>query len=229
MPDFFPALALEAEKLAKNMMLSSAAHQRYWKTEKIWRYRFYQRGDSAHMIDWRQSARSEKLLTREAEPTRFRPVLAWTPLSRQDDDATRHALLLLLALGRMLIKAERTVGWLGQDVRQTRTTSLFQNIVADALSLPSACAAPPEAPSLHFATLVLAGDMAAAPSEWLASIRSHGGRGNKGVLLDFSSTDLSPIHACAKNMGWPVIKTSPSCAPETVLLHLFEESLKSST
>ncbi len=226
MPDFFSVLALEAEELAKGLLLTT--RQRYWKTEKIWQYRNYQHGDPAQMIDWRQSARSEKLLIREAEPMQFRPLLLWMPTTQQDIPQGRRAALLLTALGYMLIKAERKVGWLSEELRQTRTFPIFRNILADALDLSPTCAAPPEVPALRFAALILAGAFAEAPPEWLQVIHAHGVRGNKGVLLDFSKTDSSAIHDCAKNMGWPVIRTSPNEAPEPALLHLFEESLKGS-
>ncbi len=224
----FSDLALRAEELARNVLLSSAAHQRYWKTEKIWYYRPYQNGDPVQTVDWRQSARTERLLVRGTEPVRFRQIFVWTPLAEKETEAGRRALLLLMATSHMLLKAERTVGWLEEDLRQTRTLSIMRTFFADAVALSRKKDFPPLAQTLQKAVLVLAGNMAQAPESWIDSLRSHGARGNKGVFLDFSSTDSSVAHSLARTMGWPVVRLAPEEAPEKALLHLFEEALKGS-
>jgi len=230
----FPSLALKAEEMAKWLFLSPQAHQRLSRTERIWRYRSYEGGEPAGMIDWTQSARGERLLVREPEEIKIRPVLLWSQTAWPDDATAQQNALLLMTLGHMLLKAERTVGWLAGDCPKTRTASILQGLFARFLNAPetqtgqTGQTAPPEMPDLRFALLVLSGDLGAAPEAWLDILKSHAARGSRAVLLDFGQKDDTPIHLCARNNGWPVIKTTPTAPPETALLHLFEEALKGS-
>lgn len=213
----FPLLALEAEKLAHEALLAPEARKRAHRTERVWRYRPYQQGDSAVMIDWKQSAKGNRLLIKQPEARPIREVYLWTPLPAQDE-----ALSLLLALGQMLIKDERCVGWLGAGEGGTRTSSRLKTLIAHEIDLVPSCPAPPEASATHHAFLVLAGDLAAAPPLWVERAKSHAARGSKGLWLDFSNAN-GPLQESARTMGWPVVPARKD--RRQTLLALFEESL----
>lgn len=230
MPPLSPLLALRAEEMAKALFLSPEAHQRLGRTEKVWRYRAYEGGEPAGMIDWQQSARGDRIIVRESEPFTMRPIFLWAQPTWPDQAHADHNALLLMTLGHMLLKAERSIGWLDEHRQKTQTARVMQGLFERNLLTPSENVPgdPPEAPELKFITLLISGDLGAAPPSWLKRMRSHAARGSTGLLLDYGDTADSPLHQTARTMGWPIIKTTPATPPEQPLLHLFEEALKAS-
>lgn len=228
----FSALALDAEKLAHDIALMPEAHHRFARTERIWTYRSYEGGEPAYLIDWKQSARSERILTRTPEPMPIRPVFLWSA-SLQPPEIETQALTLLMALGALLLKANRPVGWLDDAARLSRTQPILRSYFEDALTAPSAKERPlPAAEDLAGALLVLATDFSEAQTE---KILAFAARENKGLLLDLSGlapdaagagSGAAQLYRKASNLGWPILRHKPGAPLESALLGLYQEALE---
>jgi uncharacterized protein (DUF58 family) len=62
-----PPLLAEAELLAATVVLGDHGRRRAGMGDEFWQYRPAHAGDSARMIDWRRSARSDSHFVRERE------------------------------------------------------------------------------------------------------------------------------------------------------------------
>ena len=62
-----PPLLAEAEMLASTVMLGEHGRRRAGMGDEFWQYRPAHAGDSARMVDWRRSARSDAHFVRERE------------------------------------------------------------------------------------------------------------------------------------------------------------------
>jgi len=223
------SLLIEAEELAQSTALLPEAHQRFRHTERIWHYRAYEGGEAAHRIDWKQTARGDKILVREHEPIETRPLFLWKKTKWSDPALDRQSTLLLCALGFMLFKGEREVGWLTPALRQSKTAALFPKLLFEALSPPyTPDPLPPEAPGLHRATLIIASAGQLSPTALIERLEGLAYRNNSALFLDFSGESDSALQNCAKRFGWPLIPIAPTQRPEAALLLAFSEALKAS-
>ena len=63
----FPALLVEAERIAQTVAFGVHGRRRSGTGETFWQYKHYRFGDSTSAIDWRRSARSDDVYVRENE------------------------------------------------------------------------------------------------------------------------------------------------------------------
>src|SRR5271170_2684565 len=100
-----PPLLLEAERVAAAVHQGTHGRRRAGPGESFWQFRRYAPGDSAQRIDWRQSARTDKLFIREREWEAAQTAYLWADSSgsmryssRKDLPAkAERAQLLMLA------------------------------------------------------------------------------------------------------------------------------------
>ena len=98
--------------------------------DAFWQFRPYLPGDAAARVDWRQSAKSDRLFVRETEWEAAQTVSIWVDdaLSMDYRDAehfrarskNERASLLALALSVLFIKAGERVALMGTDAAQPR-------------------------------------------------------------------------------------------------------------
>ena len=120
-----PALLAEAEMLAQTVMLGEHGRKRAGQGDEFWQYRPAHMGDSARMIDWRRSARSDATYVREREWQAAQSVTLWVDPARSmtfTGEAARiskadRARVLALALGILMLKGGERVGLAGQPPR----------------------------------------------------------------------------------------------------------------
>ena len=77
-----PPLLAEAEMLAATVMLGEHGRRRAGLGDEFWQYRPAHQGDSARMIDWRRSARSDAHFVREREWQAAQSVTIWVDPSK---------------------------------------------------------------------------------------------------------------------------------------------------
>ena len=119
-----PPLMASAEHLAATVILGDHGRRRAGMGDEFWQYRPAHAGDSARMIDWRRSARSDAHFVREREWQAAQTVTLWVDASRAmgfTGDKTRapkadRARLLALALAVLLLRGGERVGLSGQMV-----------------------------------------------------------------------------------------------------------------
>lgn len=115
-----PPLLAEAEMLAATVMLGEHGRRRAGMGDEFWQYRAVNAGDSARMIDWRRSARSDAHFVREREWQAAQSVTLWVDASRSMTFASGkretkggRARLLALALSVLLLRGGERVGLAG--------------------------------------------------------------------------------------------------------------------
>ena len=124
-----PPLLVEAERLASSLVQGVHGRRRAGMGETFWQYRAAHPGDPRSLIDWRRSARSDRLYVRETEWEAAETVLVWCDRSRsmefQSNMAPRskaqRAALLSLALGVLLARGGEWFGLMGTEAEQPRT------------------------------------------------------------------------------------------------------------
>ncbi len=116
-----PPLLAEAEHLAATVILGEHGRRRAGMGDEFWQYRPSHAGDTARMIDWRRSARSDAHFVREREWQAAQSVTLWVDASRSmafSGDRARpskghRARLLALALAVLLLRGGERVGLSG--------------------------------------------------------------------------------------------------------------------
>jgi uncharacterized protein (DUF58 family) len=119
-----PPLLAAAEHLAATVVLGEHGRRRAGMGDEFWQYRPAHAGDSARMIDWRRSARSDAHFVREREWQAAQSVVLWVDSARsmrfaghRDRQAKAdRAALLALALAVLLLRAGERVGLAGDGV-----------------------------------------------------------------------------------------------------------------
>jgi uncharacterized protein (DUF58 family) len=116
-----PPLLAEAEMLAANVMLGEHGRRRAGLGDEFWQYRPAHAGDSARMIDWRRSARSDTHFVQEREWQAAQSVTIWIDPAKSmsfTGDKSRapksdRAKLLGLAIAVLLLRGGERVGLAG--------------------------------------------------------------------------------------------------------------------
>ena len=118
-----PPLLAEADHLAATVILGEHGRRRAGMGDEFWQYRPASAGDSARMIDWRRSARSDAHFVREREWQASQTVTIWVDPARsmgftgsKDRAPKSHrARLLALAVAVLLLRGGERVGIGGAD------------------------------------------------------------------------------------------------------------------
>jgi len=121
----FPALALEADKVARTVAQGIHGRRRVGSGYAFWQFRPYQAGDAAKDIDWRRSAKSDKFFVRETEWDAAATVWLWADLSPSMDYRSKpvpvtkleRTIVMTLALAALLTRAGEKVALLGTHGR----------------------------------------------------------------------------------------------------------------
>ncbi|MEM7059701.1 MAG: DUF58 domain-containing protein [Pseudomonadota bacterium] len=124
-----PPLLVEAERLVSNLAIGVHGRRRSGIGETFWQYRAAQPGDSLGQIDWRRSARSDRLFVREMEWEAAESVLLWCDRAQAMDfksdqvDWTKsdRARLLATAIAVLLNRGGERFGLLGTEADRPRT------------------------------------------------------------------------------------------------------------
>jgi uncharacterized protein (DUF58 family) len=117
----FPALMVAAQRVAETVAAGTHGRRRVGSGESFWQFRPYQTGDDVDRIDWRQSAKGDRLYIRETEWAAAQTVWLWRDArpgmgyaSRRGGETKRaRAELLLLALSALLLRGGERVALLG--------------------------------------------------------------------------------------------------------------------
>ncbi|GAB4195998.1 MAG: DUF58 domain-containing protein [Thalassobaculales bacterium] len=148
-----PPLMVAADRVAATVWQGVHGRRRVGQGESFWQFRRYSFGDPVRLIDWRQSAKSDRAYVRENEWEAAQSVWLWRDGSPSMDWASRRdlpskrdrATLLALALGALLVNGGEQVAALGaaHPPRAGRHgfQRLAENLVAGAGAVPDAAAA----------------------------------------------------------------------------------------
>ena len=187
-----PPLLVEAERVAVTVSQGIHGRRRVGQGETFWQFRQYEPGEPAQRIDWRGSARSERLYVRETEWEAAESVWVWRDTSPSMEYASssqistkrRRADLTALALAALLIRGGERVTLLGSGLAPAtgnavlnRLALLIERDTAPGNSLPAV------EPLPRYAQIVLIGDLLSPLQEIDALVRRFAAMGVKGHLL----------------------------------------------
>lgn len=114
-----PPLLVDAERVAQSVWQGVHGRRRAGVGENFWQFRPHDAGDPAERIDWRQSARSDKLFVRMREWEAVQTVCLWADTSGSMRYASEKNILskaeqsrlLLLALASLLLRGGEKPLW----------------------------------------------------------------------------------------------------------------------
>jgi uncharacterized protein (DUF58 family) len=196
-----PPLLVEAERLASGLVTGVHGRRRAGMGETFWQYRAAHPGDPFSLIDWRRSARSDRLYVREMEWEAAETVLVWCDRSQsmdfQSDLAPRskaaRAALLTLALGVLLSRGAERFGLIGTEAEQPRTGERQLMRWAGILNAPPANApdfgAPPPIAMPRVGHAVFLSDFMGPRDAVFPTLMAAAGQGIAGVYLQI----LDPV------------------------------------
>ncbi len=190
-----PPLVVDAERVASAVAQGVHGRRRTGQGETFWQFRRYRWGDQPQAIDWRRSARSDRLYIRETEWEAAQSIWLWRDCSpsmqyRSADNPPKvdRADLLLLALCALLVRGGERVGLLAEHNPPTSGRAVVNRL---AVSLaherkpggPVAASAPPSRTLPRFGTVALFGDFLAPPEETVSVVMQLASQGVVGHLL----------------------------------------------
>jgi len=189
-----PPLLVAAERVAMTVAQGVHGRRRVGQGETFWQFRRYQPGDSAEDIDWRQTAKTDRVFVRETEWEASESVWLWRDSSpsmhwrstQHLPEKAERADLLTLALAALLIRGGEQVGLIGEGLRPSMGRAALTRI-AEVMALPSAAASrslpPADTPLPRHAQVALVSDFLSPLEAIAAAVRRIAGRGIKGYLL----------------------------------------------
>jgi uncharacterized protein (DUF58 family) len=182
---FLPGILLEARHLAA---AAPGLHgrRRAGPGEAFWQFRDHRPEDGARLVDWRRSARGERLYVREREKEAAQTASFWIDpdpgfafsSNKARPSKYRRALVLCLAMGALLARGGERVAALGQGATRSGPRAI-ERLALD-LSVKQS-AAPANAPARS--TLILASDFYAPVEQWRTHLTKAAQSGVSGALL----------------------------------------------
>jgi uncharacterized protein (DUF58 family) len=197
-----PPLLVAAERVAATVSQGVHGRRRVGDGETFWQFRQYQPGDSAQRIDWRQSAKSDRVYVRETEWEAAQSVWLWrdgSPSMRWSSSKNRvtkleRAELLMLALGSLLTRGGEHLALLGQGAPPVAARTAIRRlaVVLERDGLPAGNLPPPERLP-RYARVVLFSDFLTPPEDLrqtIADFARSGVRGHLMQILDLAEETL---------------------------------------
>jgi uncharacterized protein (DUF58 family) len=170
-----PPLLVAADRIAVSVIQGVHGRRRAGPGEDFWQYRQYSFGDAANRIDWRKSARSERMLIRENEWAASNTLYIWA--SRAPGMSFRSSL--------SQVRGGERVAALGSPHPPGHTRMALANVAEwleadpkrDHADLPQAVKLP------RYATCVLVGDFFSPIPDTTRLLTGFAAEGVRGHLL----------------------------------------------
>lgn len=191
----FPSLLVAAREVAASVMHGVHGRRRAGLGETFWQFRPFVAGEAANRIDWRRSARDDRLYVREREWEAAHTVLIWMDRSASMRFSSRlalqpkidRALVLGLAAADLLMRGGERVGLLGL-MRPIAVRNIIERFAETLMQEESARDfKPEELPSptnlARNAQAILIGDFLSDPADIAKMIETMSGAGGRGHLL----------------------------------------------
>jgi len=206
-----PPLLVAAERIAATVAQGVHGRRRVGQGETFWQFRQYQPGDAAGRIDWRESAKSQRLYIRETEWEAAQSVWLWCDASPSMDYSSAayfaggewptkraRAELILVALASLLVRGGERLSLIGSGIApmsgRIALTRLVDLIEHDGPHEAAARAGLPAAQPLpRAAQLVLVGDFLGpleATNSVVAGFAASGIGGHLLQIVDPAEEDL---------------------------------------
>ncbi|HVH80634.1 MAG TPA: DUF58 domain-containing protein [Stellaceae bacterium] len=206
-----PPLLVAAERIAATVAQGVHGRRRVGQGETFWQFRQYEPGDAAMRIDWRESAKSQRLYVRETEWEAAQSVWLWRDASASMDYTSAgyipggdwstkraRAELILVALASLLVRGGERLALLGSGmtplsgrIALSRLVDLIEH--AGPHDAAARAGLPAIEPLPRAAQLVLIGDFLGpleAVNKTVAGFAAAGLRGHILQIADPAEEDL---------------------------------------
>lgn len=197
-----PPLLVAAERVAATVAQGVHGRRRVGQGETFWQFRQYQPGDAVQRIDWRESAKSQRLYIRETEWEAAQSVWLWRDRSASMEYSSAgyvggnwpakrdRAELLLVALASLLVRGGERLTLLGSGIAPMTGRVALSRIV-ELVEHPAGAAAapldlPPFEPLPREGQLVLIGDFLAPLDRINPLVGQFAAAGLRGHLLQIA-------------------------------------------
>lgn len=195
-----PALIMNARNAAQSIMTGEHAQRRPGSGEKFWQFRDYHPGDRPQDIDWRQSAKSDRVFIRQKEWQTAQTVYFWCAggpgmnYKSRPPLPTKHeaAVTLALALGILLAQGGERMAPLDGSLKAGRSELTLEKMGRHLLKTHDSTL-PPARPVPQNAGLVLIGDFLDLPEQVdnaFAPLAARSGNGLVVQVLDPAELNL---------------------------------------
>jgi uncharacterized protein (DUF58 family) len=190
-----PPLLVAATRVAATVAQGVHGRRRVGQGETFWQFRQYQPGDAATRIDWRESAKSQRLYIRETEWEAAQSVWLWRDASPSMDYASSRGLptkreradLLTLALAALLLRGGERVTVLGTGIAPSHGRAVLmrmaQQLEREMPNEKNGGGLPAIEPLPRHGQIVLIGDLLSPLEETERLVASYAAMGLKGFLL----------------------------------------------
>ncbi|MEL6475979.1 MAG: DUF58 domain-containing protein [Pseudomonadota bacterium] len=190
-----PPLLVEAHRLVMTLAPGVHGRRRAGPGESFWQYRPAHPGDTLGAIDWRRSARSDRLYVRELEWEAAETVLVWCDRSAAmsyrsaavERTKADRAKLLSLALSVLLSRGGERFGLIGTEAERPLTgETQLMRISAELSAEPRETAdygAPPAISLRRVGKILFLSDFMGPRADVLPRLREAAGRGVSGAML----------------------------------------------
>ncbi len=186
-----PPLLIAAEHVASTVAQGVHGRRRVGLGEAFWQFRVYEPGDPPQRIDWRRSAKSDRVFVRQTEWEAAQTVWLWRDGSASMRYRSAAALpekreraeLLVLALANLLLRGGERVALIGSGLRPSSSLRATERLAFALLREPDPGSLPAPTVLPRFSELVLCGDFLSPIEEIASALRPHAERGLKGHLL----------------------------------------------
>lgn len=166
---YLPALLVAARRVAMTVAQGVHGRRRVGQGDSFWQFRPFLPGDPVARIDWRQSAKSDRVFVRETEWEAAQTICLWADTSPsmrwRSPLATvlkvERARLLLLALASLLLRGGERVRLMAPGTTSQGGREALESLARALVASPSddpALSLPPALPLPRHATAVLFGD-----------------------------------------------------------------------
>ncbi len=189
-----PPLLVAADRVATTVAQGVHGRRRVGQGESFWQFRPYGYGDARQQIDWRRSARSDRLYIRETEWEAAQSVWFWldqsASMNYRSDSALpekwERATVLNLALMSLLVRGSERIALLDRPDRPASgraTLNRIASIVTERQTRENDDGIPPTPELPRYGSVVLIGDFLAPPETILQAARTLAARGIRGFML----------------------------------------------
>ena len=197
-----PPLLVAAERVAATVAQGVHGRRRVGQGETFWQFRQYGPGDAATRIDWRESAKSQRLYVRETEWEAAQSVWLWRDASSSMDYSSAgyigggdwptkrdRAELILIALASLLVRGGERLSLLGSGIAPISgrvALSRLAQLIEHPKDREMAAGLPAFEPLPRAGQLVLIGDFLAPLELVNAAVTQFAGAGLRGHLLQIA-------------------------------------------
>ncbi len=202
-----PALLAAADKAARDVMTGEHAQRRAGTGNKFWQFREYNAFDRPQDIDWRQSAKNDRIYVRQKEQETVQSTFFWCQRDLNMDFSSSRtlpskgesAMIMTLALCMLLTRGGEKAGLAGGSVPPGRGTQTVEKIGRFLTSAPDRSALPGDhlSPLPRHAGLIAIGDFLQPVDEIKSAISRLAGQTQNVTLLqvlDPAELTLAPYH-----------------------------------